>query len=305
VATHSLIIVGAGPAGLTAAVYAARSNLHPLVIEGPNPGGQLMGTTYVENWPGTSKILGPTLMQQMREHAAGFGTQFLSETVVSCDFSSRPFTLTTNKQKLTAHAVIIASGATPRKIGCPGENEYWGKGVTTCAVCDGAFYQGKPVVVVGGGDTAMEDASFLAKYTANITIVQMLDKLTACHAMQQRALAIPGIKIIYNSTVTEIQGNGSHAQAVLITNRTTGQQTRIPADGVFTAVGLTPRTDFLSGQIKLTPAGFIEAQGTSTSVPGVFAAGDVADMQYRQAVTAAGSGCRAALDAQRYLETVK
>lgn len=303
--TETLVIIGAGPSGLTAAIYAARSNLRPLVIEGPTPGGQLTGTTYIENWPGIPKILGPTLMQQMRDHAQSLGTRFLAQNVVACDFSQRPLRLTTTNSEITTQAVIIASGAAPRKLGCPGEADYWGKGVSTCAVCDGAFYPDKEVIVVGGGDTAMEDASFLAKYTKKITIVQRSDKLTASYIMQQRVLAIPGIKIIYNSTVTEITGDGTHLSGVIITNMETKQQTKIPAQGVFIAIGLTPRTDFLNGQVKLGQGGFIKAQGTSTNVPGVFAAGDVADMRYRQAITSAGSGCMAALDAERYLETLK
>jgi thioredoxin reductase (NADPH) len=302
---ETLVIIGAGPSGLTAAIYAARSNLNPLVIEGPTPGGQLTGTTYIENWPGIPKILGPTLMQQMKDHAQSLGTRFLTQNVTSCDFSQRPLLLTTSKGQIAAKAVIIASGATPRRLECPGETEYWGKGVSTCAVCDGAFYPDKEVIIVGGGDTAMEDASFMAKYTKKITLVQRSDKLTASHIMQQRVLAIPGIRILYNSTVTEITGDGAHVSGVVVTNTLTNQQIVLPAQGVFIAIGLTPRTDFLKGQITLKQGGFIEVQGTQTNIPGVFAAGDVADMRYRQAITSAGSGCMAALDAERYLETVK
>jgi thioredoxin reductase (NADPH) len=306
VATESLIIIGSGPAGLTAAVYAGRANLHPLLIEGASPGGQLMGTTAVENWPGQTSIMGPQLMMQMKEHAAHFGTRFLSQEVVSCDFSQKPFTLTTSKgTTLQTNAVIVASGAAPKKLGCPGEEEYWGKGVTTCAVCDGALYADKPVVVIGGGDTAMEDASFLTKFTKDITVVQRGDKLTACHAMQERVINHPSIKLIFNSTVSAITGDGSHVQGLALTNTQTTEKTKLPAQGVFIAIGLKPRTDFLNGQLELAQGGFIKLHPgpglTATSVEGVFAAGDVADMQYRQAITAAGSGCMAALDVERYL----
>ena len=301
---HHLIIIGSGPAGLTAGIYASRANLTPLIIEGKNPGGQLMGTSHVENWPGNKSILGPTLMMQIKDHAKHFGSQFLSEEIVKVDFSQRPFTLWTSRNKeLKTHALIIATGAIPNRLNCPGESEYWGKGVTTCAVCDGAFYPDKNILIVGGGDTAMEDASFMTKFTNKITIVQNMDKLTASAAMQKRVLEDPNIKIIYNSTVTEFKGNGQHVTGVTLKNQLTGETQEMPYDGVFLAIGLRPSTEVFKGQLALNKWGYIEVTNhTRTSVEGVFAAGDVEDYRYRQAITSAGSGCMAALDAERYLK---
>lgn len=303
---HKLIIIGAGPAGLTAAVYAGRANLKPLVIEGKNPGGQLMGTTFVENWPGEIKILGPKLMSNMKEQAAHYGATFLDQEIESVDFSKRPFTLTTNQAEvLKAHSIIIATGAIPKRLNCPGESEYWGKGVTICAVCDGAFYPDKSVVIVGGGDTAMEDASFMLNYTNKITLIHILDKLTASHAMQERIINNPAINIIYNSTVSEIKGDGNHVSEIIVTNQQTHEKTTLKIDGVFIAVGLKPNTLPFKGHITLNEQGYILLEkNTHTSVPGIFAAGDVHDFQYRQAITSAGAGCMAALDAERYLKRV-
>lgn len=300
---HPVIIIGSGPAGLTAGLYLGRANLAPLIIEGSNPGGQLMGTSYIENWPGNERVLGPDLMMRMREHTKHFGATFLSQTISQVDFSKRPFTLITHRgQELKAASVIIATGATPRRLGVPGEDTYWGKGVTTCAVCDGAFYPNKKVIIVGGGDTAMEDASFMTKFTSDITIVHILDKLTACHAMQERVLHNPKIKIIYSSTITAIEGNGSHVTQATITDQKTGEKTDVPVDAIFVAIGLTPNTQPFKNQLALTPYGYIAVTDhTKTSVPGVFVAGDVADDRYRQAITSAGAGCMAALDCERFL----
>jgi len=301
---HNLIILGSGPAGLTAAIYSARANLKPLVIDGALPGGQLLGTTYVENWPGEKSILGPTLMQNMRDHAKHFGTEFLSETVVKVDFSKKPFTLWTDQDKqLQAHAVIIATGAVPNKLGCPGETAYWGKGVTTCAVCDGAFYADKNVLVVGGGDTAMEDASFLKRFTNRITIMQIGDKLTASYAMQQRVINDPDISFMYNSTVTEIHGDKDHVTGVTIINKKTQKTSTMDIDGIFVAIGLKPSTELFKNQLAMNDYGYLLIENnTQSSVEGVFIAGDVADYRYRQAITSAGAGCMAALDAERYLK---
>ena len=300
---HKLVIVGSGPAGLTAAIYGSRANLKPLIIEGKSPGGQLMGTTYVENWPGDKSILGPTLMMKMREHAKQFGTQFLSEEVVRVDFSKRPFTLVTDKDtKLQADSVVIASGAVPRRLDVPGEQEYWGKGVTTCAVCDGAFYKDKKVLIIGGGDTAMEDASFMTKFTDQITVVQILGKLTASKPMQKRVLDNPKIEVIYNTTVGAFQGDGSHVTGVTLIDQKTKEQRILQIDGVFLAIGLLPKTDYLKDQIKLDKFGYVVIKDhTKTSVKGVFVGGDAADWRYRQAVTSAGTGCMAVLDAERWL----
>lgn len=303
---NKLIIIGSGPAGLTAGVYASRANLEPVIIDGEEPGGQLIKTSYVENWPGEKSILGPKLMMNMREHAKHFGSEFVSGKVTRVDFSQKPFTVVVNEtQELKAHAVIIATGATPKRLNVPGENTYWGKGVTTCAVCDGAFYPDKKVIVIGGGDTAMEDASFLKKFTKHVTIIHILDKLTASHAMQQRILNDPDITVIYNSTVTEFIGDGSHVTAAVVTNQKTGETTTLEASGAFIAIGLSPNTAPFKGHVACNDIGFIEVQNNvHTSVEGVFAAGDVHDYRYRQAITSAAAGCMAALDAERYLSEI-
>jgi thioredoxin reductase (NADPH) len=305
---HKVIIIGSGPAGLTAGIYASRANLNPLIFEGKNPGGQLMGTSYVENWPGHMQILGPQLMANMKEHAIKTGAQIIDQSISAVDFSKKPFTITTDKNETyKAHAIIIATGATPKRLKVPGEDQYWGKGVTCCAVCDGAFYKDKPVIVVGGGDTAMEDSSFMLNYTNKITIVHILDKLTASAAMQERVLNNPAITIIYNSTLSEIKGDGQHVNEVVITNQKTKEKKTLKTDAVFVAIGLNPNTAAFKGTLDLNEQGYIllpkEGQ-TMTSIEGIFAAGDVHDYRYRQAITSAGSGCMAALDAERYLKKV-
>lgn len=304
---HPLIIIGSGPAGLTAAIYAARADLSPVILEGNDPGGQLMGTSLVENWPGTKSIMGPKLMMDMKEHAKSFGTKLISESVVSVDFNTRPFTLTTDRSTtLHAESVIIATGSSPNRLKVPGEDEYWGKGITTCAVCDGAFYKDKKVVVVGGGDTAMEDASFLKKFTNDITVIQILDHFTASQAMQHRVLDDPDITVIYSNAVTEIHGDGQHVSSITIKDQKTGQEQDINAEGVFIAIGMHPNTDPFKGQLELDKWGYMKVtDNTKTSIEGIFAAGDVKDFRYRQAVTSAGSGCMAALDAERYLASLK
>jgi thioredoxin reductase (NADPH) len=303
--SERLIIIGSGPAALTAAIYAARADLKPLVIEGENPGGQLIGTTFVENWPGQARILGPELMRQMREHARVVGTRFAEGSLTKLIVASTNFGIETDTSRsYTADCAILAMGALPKKLGCPGEEQYWGKSVTTCAVCDGALYRHKKVIVVGGGDSAMESASFLLKFTDHITIVHILDKLTASHAMQQRVTNNPAIKILYESTVTHIMGDSHHVTHVQITHQKTGDTVQIPADGVFVAIGLRPNTHMLQGTISLDQWGYIVVtNNTQTSADGIFAAGDVHDYRYRQAITAAGSGCMAALDAERYLSS--
>lgn len=301
---YRLVIIGSGPAALTAAIYASRAQLKPLVLEGDNPGGQLMGTTIVENWPGIPSIMGPELMMNMRGHAQQQGAQLVLESVTAVDFSKRPFTLTTHKKNMiTADAVIICTGASPKKLGCPGEQEYWGRGVSTCAVCDGALYKGRRVIIVGGGDTAMEEASFMTHFTDQITVVHILDKLTASAAMQKRVLENPQIKIIYSSTVESIIGDGTHVTSANIVNKKTGQKQTLQTDAVFLAIGLTPNTSMFKGILELNSYGYIEPKElTKTSIPGVFVAGDVADSRYRQAITSAGTGCMAALDAERFLK---
>jgi len=303
---HELIIIGSGPAGLTAGIYAARANLRPLILKGEKPGGQLMGTSYVENWPGNEKILGPELMMNMRKHAQVMGCELVAEKITHVDFSKKPFALfSSNNNKYTCNACIIATGAQPRRLGIPGENDYWGKGVSSCAVCDAAFYRDRKVVIVGGGDTAMEDASFLTKFTNKITIVQNLDKLTASAPMQKRVLNNPDIKIIYNSSAIEIIGNKTNLTGIKITHNKTNETQILETDGVFLAVGMIPNNKPFDGHIELDKWGYIKLTNhTTTSVQGIFAAGDIADPVYRQAITSSGSGCMAALDAERYLNTL-
>jgi thioredoxin reductase (NADPH) len=303
---ENLIIIGSGPAGLTAAIYASRAGLDPLVIEGSNPGGQLMNTSFVENWPGEIRILGSKLMENMRNHALHFNTRFLEETISEVKFNAKSNLLITNTSKrIKTKSLIIASGATHRRLNCPGEKEYWGKGVTTCAVCDGAFYKNRPVVIVGGGDTAMEDASFMTNFTDQITIIHILDQLTASKAMQDRVINNPKIKIIYQSTVTQIIGDGQHVTSVEITHQETGKKTELKTDVVFVAIGLSPNTSIFKDQLKLEKSGHIAVNNfTKTSIEGVFAAGDVIDPCYRQAITSAGFGCMAALDAEKYLKKI-
>ncbi len=305
---HNIIIIGSGPAGLTAALYAGRAFLKPLVIEGDKPGGQLMTTTFIENWPGHKSISGAQLMMLKKEHAQHFGAEFLSESVVSVDFSKRPFRVTTSgKKDLYAHSVLIATGACANRLWCPGEETYFGKGVSTCAVCDGALYYQKPVVVVGGGDTAMEYVSFLSKFTSHITLVHILPKLTASAVMQERIFEAgtpkPFVSIMYESTVTEIKGNHNHVTEIEVTHQKTQEKKIIKAEGLFLAIGQKPNTVPFKDHVACDAFGFIKVTNhTQTSVPGVFVAGDVADYRYRQAIVSAGSGCMAALDAQRYLE---
>ncbi len=303
---HKLIILGSGPAGLTAAIYASRANLSPLVVTGKNPGGLLMGTNAVENWPGNLSIPGPQLMMNMQAHAAHFGAQFLEEAVTEVALSKPPFGLVTDHgTRLTTDALVVATGATPKRLNIPGESEYWGKGVTACAVCDGAFYKNQHALIVGGGDTAMEDAAFMLNFTDTITIVHILDALTASAATQKRVLNNPKITIIYNSTVSQIHGDGTHATGVTIKNQKTGQETKLETAVVFVAIGLNPNVQPFKGQLEFNSFGFIKVfEQTKTSVSGVFVAGDVADYQYRQAITSAGAGCMAALDAERYLKSL-
>ena len=299
---EDLIIIGSGPAGLTAAIYAARAKLAPLVIEGPNPGGQLISTTYVENWPGEKSILGTDLMLRIKEHATHFGTRFLNKAATRVDFQSRPFKIWADDYEIQAKSVIIATGANPKQLGCPGETDYWSRGVSTCAICDGALYPDKQIVIVGGGDTAMEDALFMTRFTDKIMIIQIEETLTASKIMQDRVLSNTSIKVIYNSTVTKIDGNGQLVTNVLVTNTKTNLTTLLQADAIFIAIGLKPATTIFKDHIATDSYGHIIVENqTKTSIAGVFAAGDVCDRKYRQAITSAGFGCMAALDAEKYL----
>jgi thioredoxin reductase (NADPH) len=303
---EKVIIIGAGPAGYTAAVYAARAHLQPLVIEGPQPGGQLTTTTEVENWPGEEKgILGPELMSKMKAQADHFGARFSSETVTVVDFSSQPLKLTTDAgQTYEAQTVIIATGASARRLGLESEKALFGKGVSACATCDGFFFRGKTVAVVGGGDAAMEEACHLTKFATQVTILNRTDKFRASPAMLDRAQANPKIVIKDNVEVAEVLGVAAgHVTGLKLKDVQTGAMTDFPVDGVFTAIGHVPNTGAFKGILDLDDLGYIICPpGTvTTKVPGVFAAGDVMDRRYRQAVTAAASGCMAALEAERFL----
>ncbi|HYP22529.1 MAG TPA: thioredoxin-disulfide reductase [Actinomycetota bacterium] len=299
-----VIIIGSGPAGLTAAVYTSRASLEPLVIEGIEAGGQLMLTTEVENYPGfVDGIMGPELMEAMRKQAARFGTEFLTDNVTSVDFSRKPFVVETASTTYEAGAVIISTGASARMLGVPGERELLGHGVSTCATCDGFFFRGQEIVVVGGGDSAMEEANFLTKFASKVTVVHRRESLRASKIMQDRARANTKIEFVFDSVVKQINGNGKVASATLL-NVKTGAETDLPAAGVFVAIGHTPNTSLFEGQLDLSGGYIVTHDGTATSVEGVFAAGDVVDFRYRQAITAAGMGCMAAIDAERFLEDV-
>ena len=302
---RNVVIIGSGPAGLTAAVYAARANLSPLLIEGWQSGGQLTTTTEVENYPGFAKgIMGPELMKEMRSQAERFGTEFLTGEVTAVDFKQKPFMITVDaEQTIQAKAVIIATGASAIQIGVKNEARLTGHGVSTCATCDGFFFKGKELIVVGGGDSAMEEATFLTKFATKVSIVHRRDKLRASKIMQDRAAKNEKITFVWNSVVEDILGNDL-VTGVRLKNLVTGKTTDLPCAGVFVAIGHHPNTALFSGQLDMDAKGYIRTtHGTATNVPGVFASGDVQDSTYRQAVTAAGSGCMAAIDAERFLES--
>jgi len=298
-------IIGSGPAGLTAAIYAARANLSPLVIEGLQAGGQLTTTTEVENYPGFSHaIMGPELMKDMRAQAERFGTTFLQGDVTSVELKNKPFRIVIEgEQPVETKTLIIASGASGIHLGLKNESRLTGHGVSTCATCDGYFFRGKDLVVVGGGDSAMEESNFLTKFASKVYVVHRRDKLRASKIMQDRAMKNEKITFVWNSSVEDIVGS-SVVTGVTLKNHVTGKTSDLPCAGVFVAIGHKPNTDLFKGQIEMDPKGYILTKnGTATNVPGVFAAGDVQDSKYRQAVTAAGSGCMAAIDAERYLES--
>ncbi len=302
---RNIVIIGSGPAGLTAAIYAARANLSPLLIEGWQSGGQLTTTTEVENYPGFSKgIMGPELMKEMRGQAERFGTEFLTGDVSAVDLSQRPFRLTIDgEQTVEAEALILATGASALQIGLPNEHRLIGHGVSTCATCDGYFFRGQDLVVVGGGDSALEEATFLTKFARTVTVVHRRDKLRASKIMQDRAMKNEKISFAWNSVVEDILGQDL-VTGVRLKNIVTGTSTNLACAGVFVAIGHRPNTDLFKGQLAMDEKGYLlTSQGTATSVAGVFAAGDVQDTKYRQAITAAGSGCMAAIDAERFLES--
>jgi thioredoxin reductase (NADPH) len=303
VAERDVVILGSGPAGLTAALYAARANLHPLVLKGIDAGGQLMLTTEVENYPGfPDAVLGPELMERMEKQAARFEAELLHQEATSVDLSSRPFGVWSGDEEWRARTLIIATGATARMLGLESERRLLGHGVSTCATCDGFFFRGQELLVVGGGDSAIEEALFLTRFATKVTLVHRRDALRASKIMQDRAFDHPKIEFLWDSVIEEVVGDGQVAGA-RVRNVKTDEMSDVAAGGVFVAIGHTPNTALFEGQLELSN-GYIVVQepSTNTSVEGVFAAGDVVDFIYRQAVTAAGMGCKAAIDAERFLE---
>jgi thioredoxin reductase (NADPH) len=304
---RNVVIIGSGPAGLTAAIYAARANLAPLLIEGIEAGGQLMITTMVENWPGyRDGIMGPDLMAELRAQSQRFGTEILQSHVTEVDLRVRPFTVKTADQVFTANALIIATGASARLLGLPSERALIGHGVSTCATCDGFFFRGQEIAVVGGGDSAMEEAIFLTKFASKVTVVHRRDVLRASKIMQDKARANPKIAWLLNHEVDDIRDSGKgEVTSMVVRHAVTGARTEVPVSGVFMAIGHTPNTALFKAQLDLDANGYIVTHdGAKTNIPGVFACGDVQDHIYRQAITAAGSGCMAALDAEHFLDDV-
>jgi thioredoxin reductase (NADPH) len=304
---HRVVILGSGPAGLTAALYTARANLKPLVIEGSQPGGQLTITTEVENYPGFENgIQGPEMMDVLHRQAARFGTRFLMADVTAVNLRKWPFELTAEKRVIGVEALIVATGASAKLLGLESEKRLMGFGVSACATCDGFFFKDKDALVVGGGDTAMEEATFLTKFCSKVTLVHRRDQFRASKIMQDRALKNPKIKVIWDSAIEEIHGqpDKTGVTGARLRNLKTGAASEVPTDAVFMAIGHQPNTGLFNGQLEMDELGYLRVKpgSTYTSVEGVFAAGDVADRVYRQAVTAAGTGCMAAIDAERWLE---
>lgn len=302
---YDVIIIGSGPSGYTAAIYAARANLSVLMLQGYQVGGQLMLTSDVENYPGFEEgILGPSMMEKFEAQARRFGTEMIPEDVISVDFSHRPFTVTTDSAEYHARAVIISTGATAKWLGLPSEQRLQGRGVSACATCDGFFFKNKDVAIIGGGDTAMEEAIFLTRYTNNVTVIHRRDALRASKIMQDRALKNPKINFIWNTEVAEVLGE-DEVTGLRLRNVKTGEESILPVQGFFLAIGHQPNTGLFKGVLDMDKVGYIvPVEHTMTNIPGVFAAGDVTDHRYRQAVTAAGDGCRAAIDAERWLESL-
>jgi thioredoxin reductase (NADPH) len=303
---YDVIIIGSGPAGYTAGIYTSRANLSTLIISGTLPGGQLMTTSEVENYPGfPNGIFGPELMMNMRQQAERFGAVIVDDEVLKVDFKNRPFTITTHAETYTAEATLVCTGASPRKLGIPAEQQFSGRGVSYCATCDGPFFKGENIVVVGGGDTAMEEATFLTKFGKSVRVVHRRDSLRASKILQQKALENPKIEFIWNNVVADIKGNNK-ISTVLVKDINTGKERTIETGGLFVAIGHEPNTAVFKGQLELDDKGYIILKHhTKTSVEGVFAAGDVHDHRYRQAVTAAGFGCMAAIDVEKWLSERK
>jgi len=300
---EKLVIIGSGPAGLTAAIYGCRADLSPLVYMGTKYGGQLMLTSEVENFPGfPDPVLGPDLINRMKSQAERLGARLVQDDVVKVDFRRYPFEVRTSAGAARALSVIIATGANPRRLNLPSEMKLMGKGVSNCAVCDGFFFRGKKVAVVGGGDAAMEEATFLTKFATSVQVIHRRDKLRASAALKKEAFEDPKISFIWDSVVTEVLGDGK-VQGVKVANVKTGSESTLQVDGLFVAIGYDPATEIFRGQLELDPKGYVALKnGTESSVPGVFVAGDVHDFRYRQAITAAADGCKALLDAEKFVK---
>ena len=299
---EKLVIIGSGPAGLTAAIYGCRADLDPLVFMGTSYGGQLMVTSEVENFPGfPDPVLGPDLMGRMKSQAERLGARLVQEDVVKVDFKTYPFEVQTDSRSVKALSVIVATGANPRRLNLESEMRLMGKGVSNCAVCDGFFFRGKKVAVVGGGDVAMEDATYLTKFATSVQVIHRRDELRASAALKKEAFANPKVSFVWDSTVTEVLGDGK-VRGVKVRNVKSGQESELQVDGLFVSIGHEPNTSLFRGQLELDAKGYIVLKSqTESSVPGVFVAGDVHDFRYRQAVTAAADGCRALLDAERFV----
>jgi thioredoxin reductase (NADPH) len=304
---YNVLIIGSGCAGLTAAIYAARANLKPLLLDGHEPGGQLSLTTHVENYPGfPDGIMGPELIENMRKQAQRFGAEFKAGAVTEVDVSKRPFKIVAGKDTYEANALIVAAGASARLLGLQGEKELIGRGLSTCATCDGYFFRGKPIAVVGGGDSAMEEANFLSRYASKVHLIHRRNDFRASKIMIDRARANEKVEFVTPFTVEDIVAPKGHVEGVSLRNPQTKETRDIALDGVFVAIGHDPNTIVFKGKLEMDSDGYLLARhGTLTSIPGVFIAGDVQDHRYRQAVTAAGSGCMAALDAEKFLEEHK
>jgi len=302
---YDIIIIGSGPAGYTAAIYAARANLSVLMLQGYQVGGQLMLTSDVENYPGFEEgILGPPMMEKFEAQARRFGTEVIPEDVISIDFNKRPFKVTTDSGEYQARAIIISTGASAKWLGLPSEQRLQGRGVSACATCDGFFFKKKDVAVIGGGDTAMEEATFLTRYANHVTVIHRREKLRASKIMQDRAFKNPKISFIWDTEITEVLGE-NEVTGLRLHNVKTGEESTLPVQGFFLAIGHKPNTDLFKGILDMDKVGYVvPVEHTMTNIPGVFAAGDVTDHRYRQAVTAAGDGCRAAIDAERWLEGI-
>lgn len=303
---ENVIIIGSGPAGLTSAIYTARANLAPLMIEGDEAGGQLMLTTEVENYPGfPTGVTGPELIHQLKEQAKRFDTRFLTKNVTKIDLQSRPFKVWVNQDLFETKSIIISTGASAKYLGLDSERKYMNRGVSACATCDGAFFRNLDVAVVGGGDTAMEEANFLTRFASKVYIIHRRDSFRASKIMVDRTLKNPKIQVLWNREVVEVLGNDKNMNALTLKDLTNGQTEKLNVEGLFLAIGHKPNTDLFKGVLDMNEVGYLQTQAgsTYTNIPGVFAAGDVQDPTYRQAITAAGTGCMAAIDCERWLES--